>query len=470
MKPSDVLKMVEDQDVKIVDFKFQDFPGTWQHFSVPVRELTIDSFSEGFGFDGSSIRGWQAIQESDMLVLPDPTTAFIDPFMTSAPTLSLTCTILDPITRQPYTRDPRAVALKCEQYVKSQGYDTAFIGPEAEFFVFDNARFDSGPNYAFYEVDSDEGIWNSGSENGQNLAHRPRHKEGYFPVPPVDTLQNLRTEMVMMLESLGIETEAHHHEVATAGQCEIDMRFDSLLKMADKLTLYKYVVKNVAHRNGKTVTFMPKPIFEDNGSGMHVHVSLWKGDKNCFAGSDYAGLSKEALHFVGGVVKHAPAIIAFLAPTTNSYKRLVPGFEAPVTLALSQRNRSAAIRVPTYSNSEKAKRIEFRTPDPSCNPYLGFPALVMAGLDGIANGYEPPEPIDKDLYDLSPEELSGYTSVPGSLGEALDALEKDHEFLLKDDVFTPDVIENWIKYKRENEVAPVQLRPHPHEFFLYYDC
>ena len=470
MKSSDVLKMVKDQDVKIVDFKFQDFPGTWQHFSVPARELTADSFEDGFGFDGSSIRGWAAIEESDMLVMPDPATAFIDPFMVAAPTLSLTCTILEPMTRQPYTRDPRSVAIKCEQYVKSQGYDVAYIGPEAEFFVFDNVRFDSGANFAFHEVDSDEGIWNSGSEDAPNLGHRPRHKEGYFPVPPVDTMQDLRTEMVLTLESLGVEVEAHHHEVATGGQNEIDMRFDELLRMADKLTLYKYVVKNIARRHGKTATFMPKPVFNDNGSGMHVHVSLWKGGKNCFAGNEYAGLSKEALHFVGGIIKHAPAIIAMLAPTTNSYKRLVPGFEAPVTLALSQRNRSAAIRVPMYSQSEKAKRVEFRTPDPSCNPYLGFSALVMAGLDGIANGLEPPEPIDKDLYDLSPEELAGYSSVPGSLEEALQALEDDHDFLLKDDVFTADVIEKWIQYKRENEVDQVRLRPHPYEFFLYYDC
>lgn len=470
MKPSDVLQLIKDQDVKIIDFKFQDFPGTWQHFSVPARELTEDAFVEGFGFDGSSIRGWQAINESDMLVLPDPTTAFIDPFMTSAPTLSVTCTILEPLTHKPYTRDPRSVAIKCEQYVKAQGYDTAFVGPEAEFFIFDNARFDVGPHYAFHEVDSIEGIWNSGSEDIPNLAHRPRHKEGYFPCPPVDTLQDIRTEILLTMESLGVEMECHHHEVATAGQCEIDLRFDALLKMADKLTLYKYVVKNVCYRHGKTATFMPKPLYGDNGSGMHVHVSLWKGNKNCFAGNEYAGLSKEALHFVGGIIKHGSALIALMAPTTNSYKRLVPGFEAPVTLALSQRNRSAAIRVPMYSSSEKAKRIEFRTPDPSCNPYLGFSALVMAGLDGIANGYEPPEPLDKDLYDLSPEELAGYPSVPGSLEEALNALEKDHEFLLKDDVFTADVIETWIKYKREKEVSPVRMRPHPYEFFLYYDC
>ncbi len=433
-----------------------------------VPEVDEDTFTDGLGFDGSSIRGWKAINESDMLVIPDPTTAFVDPFM-SGPALSLTCTVLDPLTRQPYSRDPRSIAIKCEQYVKSQGYDTAYIGPEAEFFVFDHASYNSGPNFAYYEIDSAEGIWRSGDEE-MNLSHRPRQKGGYFPVPPVDTLQDLRTEMILVMQSLGIDVECHHHEVATAGQCEIDMRFAPLLKMADNLTLYKYVVKNVARRNGKTATFMPKPIFEDNGSGMHTHVSLWKGNKNCFAGSEYAGLSKEALHFVGGMIKHAPAIIAFLAPTTNSYKRLVPGFEAPVTLALSQRNRSAAFRIPVYSQSEKAKRIEFRTPDPSCNPYLGFAAILMAGLDGIANGYEPPEPLDKDLYDMTREELSGYDSVPGTLDAALDALEADNEFLYKDDVFTPDVVETWIKYKRTEEVDNVRLRPHPQEFFLYYDC
>jgi len=470
MNPKEVLKVVKDQDVKIVDFKFQDFPGTWQHFSVPARELTEESFEDGFGFDGSSIRGWQAINESDMLILPDPTTAFIDPFC-EIPTLSLTCTILDPITKQPYTRDPRTVALKFEQYLKSTGIaDTCFFGPEAEFFIFDNVRFGYGVNYSLHEVDSVEGVWNSDSDERPNLGHRPRHKEGYFPVPPTDTLQNIRSEMVLMLESLGVPVEAHHHEVATAGQGEIDMRFDTLLKMADKLMIYKYVVKNIAKKHGKTVTFMPKPVYEDNGSGMHCHSSLWKNGKPLFAGDGYAGLSQTALYYIGGILKHAPALIAFAAPTTNSYKRLVPGYEAPVNLAYSQRNRSAAVRIPMYSPSPKAKRVEFRTPDPSCNPYLAFPAIAMAGLDGIQNKIDPGDPLDKDIYDLPPEELANVPQVPGSLADALDALEKDHDFLLKGDVYTPDVIETWIKYKRENEVDPVNLRPHPYEFFLYYDC
>ncbi len=470
MNPKEVLKTVKDQDVKIVDFKFQDFPGTWQHFSVPARELTEESFEDGFGFDGSSIRGWQAINESDMLILPDPTTAFIDPFC-EIPTLSLTCTILDPITKQPYSRDPRTVALKFEQYLKSTGIaDTCFFGPEAEFFIFDNIRFAYGANYSLHEVDSIEGVWNSGSDERPNLGHRPRHKEGYFPVPPTDTLQNIRSEMVVMLESLGVPVEAHHHEVATAGQGEIDMRFDTLLKMADSLMIYKYVVKNIAKKHGRTVTFMPKPVFEDNGSGMHCHSSLWKNGKPLFAGDGYAGLSQEALYYIGGILKHAPAIIAFAAPTTNSYKRLVPGYEAPVNLAYSQRNRSAAVRIPMYSPSPKAKRVEFRPPDPSCNPYLAFPAIAMAGLDGIQNKIDPGDPLDKDIYDLPPEELASVPQVPGSLAEALDALENDHDFLLKGDVYTPDVIQTWIKYKRENEVDPVRLRPHPYEFFLYYDC
>ena len=470
MNPKEVLKTVKDQDVKIVDFKFQDFPGTWQHFSVPARELTEESFEDGFGFDGSSIRGWQAINESDMLILPDPTTAFIDPFC-EIPTLSLTCTILDPITKQPYSRDPRTVALKFEQYLKSTGIaDTCFFGPEAEFFIFDNIRFAYGANYSLHEVDSIEGVWNAGSDERPNLGHRPRHKEGYFPVPPTDTLQNIRSEMVVMLESLGVPVEAHHHEVATAGQGEIDMRFDTLLKMADSLMIYKYVVKNIAKKHGRTVTFMPKPVFEDNGSGMHCHSSLWKDGKPLFAGDGYAGLSQEALYYIGGILKHAPAIIAFAAPTTNSYKRLVPGYEAPVNLAYSQRNRSAAVRIPMYSPSPKAKRVEFRPPDPSCNPYLAFPAIAMAGLDGIQNKIDPGDPLDKDIYDLPPEELANVPQVPGSLAEALDALEKDHDFLLKGDVYTPDVIQTWIQYKRENEVDPVRLRPHPYEFFLYYDC
>ena len=469
MNPKEVLQIIKQEKVKIVDFKFMDFPGTWQHFSVPARELTESSFTEGFGFDGSSIRGWQAINESDMLILPDPTTSFLDPFRVE-PTLSLTCTILDPMTKEPYSRDPRSVALKCEQYVKSTGIaDTVFVGPELEFFIFDDVRFDYTANMGFFQVDSVEGIWNSGRDENPNLGHKPRHKEGYFPVPPTDSLQDIRTEMVLTLESCGISTEAHHHEVATAGQCEIDMRFSTLVKGADNAMIYKYVVKNVAHKYGKTVTFMPKPVFGDNGSGMHVHSSLWKKDVPLFAGDGYAGLSQEALWYIGGILAHAPALIALVAPTTNSYKRLVPGYEAPVNLAYSQRNRSAAIRIPMYSHSPKAKRVEFRPPDPSCNPYLAYTAIVMAGVDGIQNKMDPGDPLDKDIYDLPPEELANVPTVPGSLGAAMDALEKDHDFLLKGDVFTPDVIETWIKYKRQNEVDPVNLRPHPYEFFLYYD-
>ncbi len=469
MTPKEILNQVEEKSIKFIDFKFQDFPGTWQHFTVPSHCLEADSFEDGFGFDGSSIRGWKAIDESDMLIMPDPTTAFVDPFM-EMPTLSLTCSIIDPITKQPYTRDPRNVATKCEEYVKSTGLaDTVYFGPEAEFFIFDSARYGQTPHYAMYEIDSVEGIWNSDAD-GANLGHRPRHKEGYFPVSPVDTLQDIRSEMVDTLMNLGIEVEAHHHEVATAGQCEIDMKFSPLVTMADQLMMYKYVVKNVALKHGKTVTFMPKPVFEDNGSGMHVHSSLWKGDKPIFAGDKYAGLSEMALHYIGGILKHAPALIAFCAPTTNSYKRLVPGYEAPVNLAYSQSNRSAAVRIPMYSPSPKAKRVEFRCPDPSCNPYFAFSAIAMAGLDGILNKIDPGDPLDKNLYDLPPEELAQIPQVPGSLEGAVNALETDHDFLLQGDVFTQDVIETWIDYKRTQEIDQLNLRPHPYEFFLYYDC
>ena len=469
MSPQEVLNLIRDKSILFVDFKFQDFPGTWQHLTVPAMQLKAGSFEDGFGFDGSSIRGWQAINESDMLMLPDPKTAFIDPFC-QLPTLSLTCSILDPITKQPYTRDPRNVARKCEEYIKSTGLaDTAYFGPEAEFFIFDNVRFISGVNAAGYEVDSEEGIWNSNSAERPNLGHRPRHKEGYFPVPPTDSLQNIRSDMVHTLMQLGIEVEAHHHEVATAGQCEIDMRFQPLLLMADQMMEYKYVVKNIAKKWGKTVTFMPKPLFGDNGSGMHVHSSLWKNGKPLFAGDGYAGLSEMALHYTGGLLKHAAALIAIVAPTTNSYRRLVPGYEAPVNLAYSQRNRSAACRIPMYSPSPKAKRIEFRCPDPACNPYFAFAAIAMAGLDGVLNKTDPGEPFDRDLYDLEPEELAKVPQVPGSLEGALNALEADHEFLLQGDVFTQDVIETWIRYKREKEVDPVRLRPHPHEYMLYFD-
>ncbi len=470
MTPQEVLNTIKEKSVKFVDFKFQDFPGTWQHFTIPSHCLEADSFEDGFGFDGSSIRGWQEINESDMLILPDPTTAFVDPFI-STPTISLTCSILDPITKQPYSRDPRNVAKKCEEFVKSTGIaDTIFFGPEAEFFVFDSARFCQRPNYAMYEIDSVEGIWNSDKEmDGKNLGHRPRHKEGYFPVSPTDSLQDIRSEMVSVLLDLGVDVEAHHHEVATAGQCEIDMKFAPLVLMADQMMMYKYVIKNVAKAHGKTATFMPKPVFEDNGSGMHIHSSLWKGDTPLFAGDKYAGLSDMALHYIGGILKHASAIIAFCAPTTNSYKRLVPGYEAPVNLAYSQRNRSAACRIPMYSPSPKSKRVEFRCPDPSCNSYFAFAAIAMAGLDGILNKIDPGDPLDKNLYDLSPEELAQVPQVPGSLEEAVKELEKDHEFLLQGDVFTQDVIDKWIEYKRETEIDPLRLRPHPYEFFLYYD-
>ncbi len=470
MTPQEIINMIKEKSIKFVDFKFQDFPGTWQHFSIPSGVLEEESFEDGFGFDGSSIRGWQEINESDMLILPDPETAFVDPFM-SMSTLSLTCSILDPITKQPYSRDPRNVAKKCLEYVKSTGIaDMAFVGPEAEFFVFDSARFGQEANYGMYEIDSEEGVWNSISEmDGRNLAHRPRHKEGYFPVPPTDSLQDIRSEMVSLMMDLGVDVEAHHHEVATAGQCEIDMKFSPLVHMADQLMIYKYVVKNVAKAHGKTATFMPKPIYADNGSGMHIHTSLWKGEQPLFAGDKYAGLSQEALYYIGGILKHAGAIIAFCAPTTNSYKRLVPGYEAPVNLAYSQRNRSAAIRIPMYSPSPKAKRVEFRCPDPSCNGYLAFSAIVMAGMDGIINKIDPGDPLDKNLYDLAPDELAKVPKVPGSLEEAVNVLEADHEFLLQGDVFTKDVVEKWIEYKRESEIDPVRLRPHPYEFFLYYD-
>ena len=469
MTPKEVLETVKEKDVKMVDLRFMDFPGLWQHFSVPASELEESSFDDGFGFDGSSIRGWQPINASDMLVVPDATTAKIDPFF-AATTLCLICNIVDPVTREPYTRDPRYIAQKAENYLKKTGLgDTAFFGPEAEFFIFDDIRFESARNRAFYEIDSVEGVWNSGREECPNLGYKPRHKEGYFPVPPMDKFQDLRTEMVLVLQELGIDIEAQHHEVATAGQAEIDMRFKPLLQMADQLMWFKYVLKNVALRHGHTVTFMPKPLFEDNGTGMHTHISIWKEGQPTFAGDKYAGVSQEALYAIGGILKHCKAICAFTNPTTNSYKRLVPGFEAPVNLAYSSRNRSAAVRIPMYSPSPKAKRIEFRTPDPSCNGYLAFSAMLMAVLDGIENKIDPGSPLDKNIYNLPPEELAEIESAPGSLDEALDALKNDQEFLLKGDVFTQDAIDMWIDYKMESEVNEVKLRPHPHEFFLYFD-
>jgi len=469
MTPKDVLDMAKENGVKVVDLRFMDFPGLWQHFSVPISELEESSFEDGYGFDGSSIRGWQPIHASDMLVVPDASTALMDPFY-KEPTLVLICDIADPMTREPYSRDPRNITRKADAYLKSTGIgDTAFIGPEAEFFIFDDIRFESSRFGAFYEIDSIEGIWNTGRDEGPNLGYKPRHKEGYFPVPPMDKFQDLRTEMVLTLEKLGIETEAQHHEVATAGQAEIDMRFKPLMQMADQLMWFKYVLKNVAYRNNHTVTFMPKPIFEDNGTGMHTHISIWKDDQPLFAGDKYAGVSQDALYAIGGILKHARALCAFTNPTTNSYKRLVPGFEAPVNLAYSSRNRSAAVRIPMYSTSPKAKRIEFRTPDPSCNGYLAFSAILMAVIDGIQNKIDPGDPLDKDIYNLPPEELAEIPSAPGSLDDALDALKADQEFLLKGDVFTQDAIDMWVEYKIKNEINDVKLRPHPHEFFLYYD-
>jgi len=469
MKPSEVLAMAKEKGAKVVDLRFMDFPGVWQHFTVPLRELDESSFEEGFGFDGSSIRGWQPINASDMLVIPDASTAKMDPFF-EVPTLVLICDIKDPITFESYTRDPRFIARKAENYLKSTGIgDTVYIGPEAEFFIFDDIRFESAQNRAFYEIDSIEGAWNTGRDEGPNLGYKPRYKEAYFPVPPMDKFQDLRTEMLLVLEGLGIDIEAQHHEVASGGQAEIDMRFKPLLEMADQLVWFKYVLKNVADRAGHTVTFMPKPLFGDNGSGMHTHVSIWKEGKPLFAGDQYAGVSQMALYAIGGILKHCKALCAFSNPTTNSYKRLVPGFEAPVNLAYSSRNRSAAIRIPMYSSSPKAKRIEFRTPDPSCNGYLAFSAICMAVIDGIQNKMDPGDPLDKNIYDLPPEEMANVPSAPGSLEESLAALKADHEFLLKGDVFTKDVIDMWIEYKTDAEVNPVKLRPHPHEFTLYYD-
>jgi glutamine synthetase len=469
MTPKEVLDMAKENGAQVVDLRFMDFPGLWQHFSVPIRELEESSFEDGFGFDGSSIRGWQPIHASDMLVVPDATTAKMDPFY-EAPTLVLICNIVDPLTREAYTRDPRNITQKADAYLKSSGIgDVAYFGPEPEFFIFDDIRFESTRFSAFYEIDSVEGNWNTGRDEGPNLGYKPRHKEGYFPVPPMDKFQDLRTEMVLTLENLGIETEAQHHEVATAGQAEIDMRFKPLLQMSDQLMWFKYVLKNVAYRHNHTVTFMPKPLFEDNGTGMHTHISIWKKNQPLFAGDKYAGVSQEALYGIGGILKHCRALTAFTNPTTNSYKRLVPGFEAPVNLAYSSRNRSAAVRIPMYSTSPKAKRIEFRTPDPSCNGYLAFSAMLMAVIDGIQNKIDPGDPLDKDIYNLPPEELAEIPSAPGSLDEAFEALKADQEFLLKGDVFTQDAIDMWIKYKTENEINDVKLRPHPHEFYLYYD-
>ncbi|WP_447979936.1 type I glutamate--ammonia ligase [Candidatus Nitrospira bockiana] len=469
MNPREVVEFAKKNKVQVVDLKFIDLIGTWQHFTIPVEELNEGLFKDGSGLDGSSIRGWKAIHNSDMLAVPDAATACLDPF-TAVPTLSLVCNVVDPITRENYDRDPRNIAQRAERYLKSTKIgDSSFWGPEAEFFIFDQARYDQTDHSSYYFLDSDEGIWNSGKE-GVNLGSKIRHKEGYFPVAPTDTQQDIRSEMIVEMQRVGIPVEKHHHEVATAGQAEIDVRFDTLVAMADKMMMYKYIVKNVARRHHKTVTFMPKPLFGDNGSGMHTHQSIWKEGKPLFAGKEYAGISQLCLYYIGGILKHAPALAAITNPTTNSYKRLTPGFEAPVLLAYSSRNRSAGIRIPMYSPSPKAKRIEVRFPDPTCNPYLAFSAMLMAGLDGIENKIDPGEPMDKDLYDLEPKEAAKVPTMPGSLDEALRNLERDHEFLLKGGVFTEDLIETWISYKRTREVDPLRLRPHPYEFFMYYDA
>ncbi|MEN6348920.1 MAG: type I glutamate--ammonia ligase [Syntrophomonas sp.] len=467
LTPEKVLEIIKEKGIEFVDLKFNDLPGLWQHFSVPADQLNLDTFKEGLGFDGSSIRGFQAIQESDMILYPDTSSAFIDPAC-KAPTLSLICDIWDPIARIPYTRDPRYVAKKAEEYLQSTGIaDTSYWGPEMEFFIFDDVRFGTGVNNSFYYVDSVEGEWNTGREENPNLGYKARYKEGYFPVPPHDSQQDLRSEMVNTMREAGIAVEVHHHEVASGGQAEIDMRFGSLVSMADKCMIYKYVVKNVARKNGKVATFMPKPLFQDNGSGMHTHQSLWKNGENLFFDANgYALLSQLAKYYIGGLLKHAEALMAFCAPTTNSYKRLVPGYEAPVNLAYSMRNRSAAVRIPMYTDNPKSKRIEFRPPDCTCNPYLSFAALLMAGLDGIENKIDPGDPMDKNIYEL---DRNGLVTVPASLDESLAALEKDHDFLLKGGVFTQDLLDVWINYKRESEIDAVRLRPHPYEFHLYFD-
>ncbi len=468
MTPKEVLEFAKSNEAKQVDLRFTDIPSLQHHVSYPISELDETAFEEGFGMDGSSIRGWAAIHESDMLLIPDPSTAFMDPFA-EIPTLVMISDVIDPITKQHYERDPRWIARKAEMHLKNSGVaDSAYFGAEAEFFIFDNVRFDQNQHSGFYFVDAEEGRWNSGREK-DNLGYRPRYKEGYFPVPPTDHYQDLRSEMVETMIRCGLSIECHHHEVATGGQAEIDQRFDTLVKSADNMMLYKYIIRNVANQYGKTVTFMPKPLFQDNGSGMHTHQSLWKGGQPLFAGDCYAGLSTLALWYIGGLLKHARAMSAIIAPTTNSYKRLVPGYEAPVNLAYSRRNRSAACRIPMYSASPKAKRVEFRPPDPAANPYMAFAAMLMAGLDGVAGKIEPGEPLDKDIYDLSPEELKNVPSMPASLEEALNCLEDDHAFLLKGDVFTEELLEAFIDYKRKNEADAIRLRPHPYEFALYYD-
>jgi glutamine synthetase len=468
--PENTIDWAREAGIRQVDVKFVDLIGGWQHFSVPLHKVTHSALNEGFGFDGSSIRGFQKIHESDMVLLPDLETSFVDPFC-ATPTLSVVCSVHEPVSLEPYARDPRHVARRAEAHLLSSEVATAsYWGPEVEFYVFNSLSFDQTTHSGFYSIDSEEGIWNSGKNGTANLAYRPRYKEGYFPVPPTDKLQDLRSEMVERLLAAGVDVEAHHHEVGAAGQSEIDLRFGTLTEMADKVQLYKYIVKNTAAERGLVATFMPKPLFQDNGSGMHVHQSLWRDDTNLFFDKDgYAMLSETARHYVGGLLAHAPSILAFAAPTTNSYRRLVPGYEAPVNLAYSKRNRSACVRVPTYSDDPKSRRIEFRPPDPSANPYLAFSAMLMAGLDGIEKGIEPPAPLEADLYELEGPAKAAIKSTPSSLGEVLAALESDHEYLLEGGVFTADLITSWIDYKREHELDPVQMRPHPYEFHLYHD-
>ena len=469
--PQEALNYIKENKIQIVDLKFIDMPGIWQHLSLYHDQIDETAFTDGVPFDGSSIRGWKAINESDMTMVIDPTTAWMDPFM-AEPTISFICSIKEPRTGEPYSRCPRTIAQKAIDYLLSTGLgDTAFFGPEAEFFIFDDVRFDQTQNSGYYYVDSIEGRWNSGKEEaGGNLGYKPRYKEGYFPVAPTDTSQDMRTEMLLTMAKCGVPIEKHHHEVATGGQCELGFRFATLVQAADYLLTYKYVIKNVGKKYGKTITFMPKPLFNDNGSGMHVHQSIWKDGQPLFAGDQYAGFSQMGLHYIGGILKHAPALLAITNPTTNSYKRLVPGFEAPVNLAYSQGNRSASVRIPLSGTNPKAKRLEFRCPDATSNPYLAFAAMLCAGIDGIKNQIDPGAPLDVDIYDLSPEELSKIPSTPGSLEGALEALEKDHSFLTETGVFTEDFIQTWISYKLDNEVNPMRLRPHPYEFALYYDC
>ena len=466
----EVIQLAKDRGIKIVDVRFVDLPGKWQHFSIPVEDLDEDVFAEGLGFDGSSIRGFQQINESDMLLFPDPETAYVDPCL-EIPTLSMICDVKDPVSGKPYSRDPRYIVQKAEAYLKSSGIaETSYWGPELEFYIFDEVRYEQNAFTGYYRIDSNEGIWNSGRDEGPNLGFKLRHKEGYFPVPPSDQQQDLRSEIILKMKEVGIPVEVHHHEVGTAGQGEIDMRFSPLKKMADNVMYYKYIIQNVSRKHGKVATFMPKPIFGDNGTGMHTHQSIWKGDTPLFAGNGYAGMSELGMHYIAGILHHAPTLAAFTCPGTNSYRRLVPGFEAPINLAYSSRNRSASVRIPMYSPSPKAKRIEVRFPDPTCNPYLAFSAMLMAGLDGIQRRLDPGQPLDKDIYALTPAELAEVPSMPASLEESLANLKKDHEFLLKGDVFTEDLIETWIDYKMANEVSAIRLRPHPYEFALYYDA